>query len=189
MKYKGLIVAVVVLILVVVIPVGMYNGLVRRDVAVTTAWSQVENVLQRRADLIPNLVSSVKGYMKHEKEILDNLAKARTQYTGAKTFNEKLKAGALMEGALARLLVIVENYPNLKANETFNRLMDELAGTENRIAVERKRYNESVQDLNTTIRRVPYNLIANQFNFKAKPFFEAESGAKAVPKVDFETTK
>ncbi|MEW6558067.1 MAG: LemA family protein [Elusimicrobiota bacterium] len=187
MRNKDLLITIGIIVLVLVILGGMYNGLVKRDVAVTTAWAQVENVLQRRADLIPNLVSSVKGYMKHEQEILDNLAKARASYTGAQTVDEKMKAGALMEGALARLLAIVENYPSLKANETFNRLMDELAGTENRIAVERKKYNEAVQDLNTTIRRVPWNIIANFFKFQAKPFFEAEAGAKAVPKVDFGT--
>ncbi|HCJ67537.1 MAG TPA: LemA family protein [Elusimicrobia bacterium] len=186
---RNWLIALGVVILVVLLLVGMYNGLVKRDVAVTTAWSQVENVLQRRADLIPNLVSSVKGYVKHEKEVLKNLADARTQYSAAKTTDEKIKAAGQMGDALSRLLVIVENYPNLKANETFNRLMDELAGTENRIAVERKRYNEAVQDLNTTIRRIPYNFIASVFGFKAKPFFEAEKEAKAVPKVDFGTEK
>ena len=166
--------------------IGMYNGLVQRDVQVSTAWAQVENVLQRRSDLIPNLVSSVKGFARHEKEILENLANARTQYAGAKTVPEKIEASNRMEGALARLMVIVENYPNLKANETFGKLMDELAGTENRIAVERKRYNEAVQDFNTAIRRVPTNFIAAVFGFKGKPFFEAAPEAKAVPKVDFE---
>src|SRR5882762_8323334 len=115
----------------------LYNGLVRRQDAVDAAWSQVENVLQRRADLIPNLVSTVKGFAKHEKDILNRLAEARSQYAGARTVDEKIKASNAIEGAIGRLLVIVENYPNLKANETFAKLMDELAGTENRIAVER----------------------------------------------------
>ena len=165
---------------------GLYNGLVRRDIAVTTAWAQVENVLQRRADLIPNLVSTVKGYARHEKEIFVKLAEARTQYAGAKTQGEKIKAANLLEGAIGRLLVIVENYPNLKANETFSKLMDELAGTENRIPVARMRYNEAVKDLNTTLRRVPYVFFAGALGFKAKDFFEAAPEAKAVPKVSFE---
>lgn len=165
---------------------GMYNSLVRKDIAVTSAWAQVENVLQRRADLIPNLVSTVKGYAKHEKEVLKALADARAQYSGARSLDEKIKAGNAMESALARLLVIVENYPNLKANESFARLMDELSGTENRIAVERMRYNEAVQDFNTTIRRFPYNLLARAMGLAPKPFFEAAPEAKAVPKVSFE---
>ena len=166
--------------------VRMYNGLVQKQIGVDSAWAQVENVLQRRSDLIPNLVASVKGFAKHEKDVLTKLAEARTQYAGARSVDEKVKAANQMEGALARLLVIVENYPNLKANESFSKLMDELAGTENRIAVERMRYNQAVQDFNTTIRRVPQNLIARILGFTAKPFFEAAPEAKAVPKVSFE---
>jgi LemA protein len=168
-----------------ILAVGMYNGLVRKDVAVSTAWAQVENVLQRRADLIPNLVSSVKGYVTHERGVLDDLAEARTRYAGAATIDAKIKAAGEMEGALGRLLVVVENYPNLKASETFLKLMDELSGTENRIAVERKRYNEAVQDFNTTIRRIPYNFMAGIAGFSSKPFFEAQPAARNVPKVDF----
>ena len=166
--------------------VGMYNGLVQRQVAVDTAWAQVENVLQRRADLIPNLVSTVKGFAKHEKDILEKLAQARSQYAGARTVDDKIKAANAMEGSLARLMVIVENYPNLKANESFARLMDELAGTENRIAVERMRYNEAVQNFNTTIRRIPYNLLSGAMGFKAKTFFQAAPEARAVPKASFD---
>ncbi len=166
--------------------VGVYNGLVQKDIQVATAWAQVENVLQRRADLIPNLVSTVKGYTKHEKDILDNLALARVQYVGAKSVSDKMKASNVMESALSRLMVIVENYPNLKANESFARLMDELAGTENRIAVERKRYNETVEVYNVATRRVPSNFIASIFGFKEKSYFEAAPEARAVPKVDFE---
>lgn len=175
-----------VILLVAIGAVSIYNGLIRRDVAVTSAWAQVENVLQRRADLIPNLVSSVKGYVKHEREVLKALADARSQYAGAKSIDEKMKAAGMMEGALSRLLVIVENYPNLKANETFNRLMDELAGTENRIAVERMRYNEAVKDFNTSLRRIPHLFFARAMGFSARPFFEAESSAKTLPKVDLE---
>ena len=185
MKSKGLIIVIIVIAVLLLGFGGIYNSLVKKDIAVTAAWSQVENVLQRRADLIPNLVSSVKGYVKHERAVLDNLAKARAEYTGAKSFDEKTKAAGMMEGALSRLLVIVENYPNLKANETFSRLMDELSGTENRIAVERKRYNEAVQDLNTSIKRFPQNFVASIFGFKSKPFFESEENAKTVPKVNF----
>ena len=184
---RNLLIGLGILVVVLLGGVGMYNGLVQKDVSVTTAWSQVENVLQRRADLIPNLVSSTKGYMQHEKAIFEDLAKARSQYAGAKSQGEKVAAGQQMEGALARLLLIVENYPNLKANESFNKLMDELSGSENRIAVERKRYNEAVQDFNTTIRTLPNNLIAGTFGFKPKEFFQATEAAKEVPKVDFGT--
>lgn len=186
--FFGGIVGIIIIFCILFILVGvgvMYNSLVKRDVAVESAWAQVETVLQRRADLIPSLVSSVKGYMKHEREILDGLFKARTQYTGAKSLDEKIKAAREMDTVLGRLLVIVENYPHLKANETYIRLMDELAGTENRIAVERMRYNRSVQDLNTIIRKVPYNLVAKRFKFKMKPFYETEPAKKEVPKVEF----
>lgn len=153
MENKNKYIALGVVVLVLIIGVGMYNSLVKKDMAANGAWAQVDNVLQRRADLIPNLVSSVKGYAKHEKEIFEKLAEARAQYSGAKTVNEKMKAASAMDGALSRLLVIVENYPNLKANETFARLMDELSGTENRISVERMRFNQAVGDLNVAIRR------------------------------------
>ena len=182
-KKTAIIIGVVVVL--VLWTVGSYNGLVNRQVAVDQSWAQVENVLQRRSDLIPNLVATVKGYTKHERGVLDDLAQARTQYAGAKTVNEKMGAATQMGAALSRLLVIVENYPNLKANESFNRLMDELSGTENRIAVERKRYNEAVQVYDVSLRRFPQGLIASAFGFAPKPFFKAEPGAQAVPKVDF----
>src|SRR5581483_5002759 len=139
--------------------------------AVDMAWSQVENVLQRRADLIPNLVASVKGYAKHEKDVLEQLAQARTKYAGAQSVPDKIAAAGEMGSALSRLMVVVENYPNLKADATFMRLMDELSGTENRISVERRRYNEAVQDYDLSIRRLPYNLVAGPMGFKEKPFF------------------
>ncbi len=165
--------------------VRMYNGLVQKKIAIDGAWSQVENVLQRRSDLIPNLVSTVKGFAKHEKDIMNNLAAARSQYAGAKSVDEKMKASNAMEGALARLLVIVENYPSLKANENFSKLMDELSGTENRIAVERMRFNEAVKIYNTDIQIFPGNIVARVFKFGARTFFEVAPEAKAVPKVDF----
>ena len=173
-------------ILLAVILGGFYNSLVQKDVGVDQAWAQVENVLQRRSDLIPNLVATVKGYAKHEREVLDGLARARTQYAGAHGPSEKMAAAQEMGGYLSRLLVIVENYPNLKANENFNRLMDELSGTENRISVERMRYNEAVGAFNGAIRRVPGNLFAGVMGFKARPFFEADQAARTVPKVEFE---
>ena len=182
---RGLLIAAGVLFVLLLLGVGSYNGLVQRQVAVAASWSQVENVLQRRADLIPNLVSTVKGYAKHEREVFDRLATARAQYAGAASVEGKIKAANSMGEALSRLLVIVENYPNLKANESFNKLMDELSGTENRIAVERKRYNEAVQDYNLALRTFPRNLLAGAFNFQPKTFFEAQEAAKVVPKVDF----
>ncbi len=175
----------VLAILLVVKGVGAYNGIVRNDVAVNEKWGQVQNVLQRRADLIPNLVQTVKGYASHEKEIFENVAAARARLAGAKTPEETLKANAEVSSALTRLLVVVENYPQLKADQTFIRLMDELAGAENRISVERMRYNEAVGNFNASIRVFPNNLVAGMTGFNTKPFFEAEAKAKEVPKVDF----
>ncbi len=183
---KTLAVILGVVLLVAIAFGGMYNRLVSLDVGVTTAWAQVENVLQRRADLIPNLVSTVKGFARHEKDILTKLAEARTQYAGARTPDEKMKAANAMEGPLARLMVIVENYPKLKANETFGTPMYEDSGTHHRIAVERMRYNDAVQAFNTTIQRIPYNIVAGFKGYKPKTFFEAAPEAKAVPKVSFD---
>ena len=165
--------------------IGTYNGFVKLDESVKTAWSQVENQLQRRNDLIPNLVNSVKGYAKHEKEIFENVAKARASLAGAQTIGGKIKAANQMSGFLGRLLAVVENYPQLKANTNFSQLMDELSGTENRISVERKRYNDTVKKYNQNIRVFPKNMLAGFFNFKKAQLFEAAEQAKAVPKVDF----
>lgn len=169
--------------------VGTYNEIVRLDVAVNEKWGQVQNVLQRRADLIPNLVQTVKGYAAHEKEIFENVAAARAKLAGtlsaAKSPEEVMKANAEVTSALSRLLVVVENYPQLKADQTFIRLMDELAGAENRIAVERMRYNEAVSAYNSAVRVFPGSLVAAVAGFGPRPFFEAEAGAKQVPKVDF----
>lgn len=185
---KGLIVAVALGILAALAAmqgVGIYNGLVKLDVAVSEKWGQVQNVLQRRADLIPNLVQSVKGYAAHEKEIFENVAAARAKLGGARTPEETMKANAEVTSALSRLLVIVENYPQLKADQTFTRLMDELAGAENRIAVERMRYNEAIQTYNTGVRTFPSSIVAKFAGFPAKPFFEADAKAQEAPKVDF----
>jgi LemA protein len=162
-----------------------YNGLVTERESVDKSWAQVENVLQRRGDLIPNLVETVKGYASHEKEVFEKVAEARGRLAGATTPQEASAANAGLTSALGRLLAISENYPDLKANENFIRLQDELAGSENRIATERMRYNESVRVYNTHIKSFPANLIAGFFGFKEKDYFEAEAGAKEVPKVKF----
>ncbi|HKN47792.1 MAG TPA: LemA family protein [Candidatus Polarisedimenticolia bacterium] len=181
------VVGVVLLVLLVVAGslAGVYNGLVTQNEQVKNAWAQVQNVLQRRADLIPNLVETVKGYASHEKEVFETVAEARSKLAGATTPREAATANAGLNSALARLLAIAENYPNLKANENFIRLQDELAGTENRIAVERMRYNDAVRAYNTAIKRFPTNLVASVFRFGEREYFEAEEGAKEVPKVKF----
>jgi LemA protein len=164
---------------------GRYNQMVTEREAVDKAWAQVENVLQRRGDLIPNLVETVKGYAAHEKEVFEKVAEARSRLAGATTPQEASAANAGMTAALGRLLAIAENYPDLKANENFIRLQDELAGSENRIATERMRYNETVRSYNTLIKRFPNNFIAGLFHFAEKDYFEAEAGAREVPKVKF----
>jgi LemA protein len=166
--------------------VGRYNSLVTQREAVDGAWAQVENVLQRRADLIPNLVATVKGYAAHEREIFTEVADARSRLLAARDPAEAGQANQRLDSALGRLLAIAEAYPQLRANENFVRLQDELAGTENRIAVERKRYNDTVRDYNARIRQFPTNLAAGLFGFRAYEYFEAEEGAREAPRVDFE---
>ena len=179
--------AVVVLVLAIasMSVAAIYNRLVAQDQQVKAAWAQVENVLQRRADLIPSLVETVKGYAAHEKEIFETVAEARGRLAGATSPRQAAEASAAMSSALSRLIAIAENYPNLKANENFIRLQDELAGTENRIAVERMRYNETVRAYNTSIKRFPTNLFAGLFGFTEAEYFDAEPGAREVPKVKF----
>src|SRR5438105_4181022 len=162
-----------------------YNKFVGQEEAVKAQWAQVQNQLQRRNDLIPNLVETTKGYAQHEESVFKDIADARSQLLAAKSPDETIAAANRQTSALGRLLAVVENYPNLKANEQFNRLMDELAGTENRLAVERQRYNERVQEYNTSRRQFPANLTAKLFSFKDYPFFEAPPDAKAVPPVNF----
>jgi LemA protein len=162
-----------------------YNRFVSQEEAVKAQWAQVQNQLQRRNDLVPNLVETVKGYATHEESVFREIAESRSKLAGATTPAEQIAAANQQSAALGRLLVIVENYPNLKANEQFNRLMDELAGTENRLAVERMRYNERVQEYNTSRRQFPGVLTAKIFNFKDYPLFEAPPDARQVPKVDF----
>ena len=162
-----------------------YNDLVSQQVGVQTAWSQVENQLQRRNDLIPNLVETVKGYAKQETTIFTAIADARARIGSGQPPQSQMQASNDLSNAISRLLVVVENYPQLKSSENFMRLQDELAGTENRLAVERQRYNETVQAYNVHIRQFPSNLVASAFNFEQKPLFQAPESAKAVPNVKF----
>lgn len=165
--------------------IGPYNRLTRMDVEVDKAWAEVDNHLQRRNDLIPNLVETVKGYATHERELFEHIADARARLAGSTSIPDKIDASNEMSGLLSRLLVIVENYPQLKASENFMKLQDELAGTENRLAVARTRYNQAVGEFNTQIRVFPTNLIAGMFGFGAKEFFETPEAARQVPEVRF----
>lgn len=162
-----------------------YNKFVAQEEGIKAQWAQVDNQLQRRNDLIPNLVNTVKGYAAHEEGVFQAIADSRAKLAGATTPEQKIAAANEQTSALARLLVVVENYPNLKADQQFARLTDELSGTENRIAVERMRYNEKVQAYNTLRRSFPSNVTGGLFGFKEYPFFQAPAEAKAVPKVDF----
>ena len=164
-----------------------YNRIVNEEQQVEAAWGQVENQLQRRADLIPNLVEVVKGYASHEKSVFDNIANARSAMVGAGSRADKINASNQLDGAISRLLVVTENYPQLKADANFQRLMDELAGTENRLAVARNRYNEAVQVYNSDVRGIPGSWWARIGGFPPqKDYFKADAAAKAVPKVSFQ---
>jgi LemA protein len=166
--------------------VGKYNQLVTLNENVDTAWAQVENVLQRRNDLIPNLVNTVKGYAAHEQKVFIDVTEARAKVGQAQTIPQKVEANNQLTAALGRLLLVVERYPDLKANQNFLALQDELAGTENRIAVERMRYNEAVRGYNTFVRRFPNNFIAMVFGYaRENVYFKAEEGAKQAPEVKF----
>jgi LemA protein len=162
-----------------------YNTFTTQEEAIKAQWGQVENQLQRRNDLIPNLVSTVKGYAQQERDVFQAVDDARAKLAGATTPSDKIAAANQESAALSRLLVVVENYPQLKSNETFARLMDELSGTENRLAVERMRYNQRVQEYDTQRRKFPSNITAKVFGFKEYPYFDAPASAEAVPKVDF----
>jgi LemA protein len=162
-----------------------YNRFVTQEEAIKTQWAQVENQLQRRNDLIPNLVETVKGVAQQEKDVFGQIAESRAKLAGARTPEESIAAANEQSAALARLLVVVENYPQLRSSESFQRLMDSLEGTENRLAVERMRYNERIQEYNTARRRFPSNITAGIFGFKEYPLFDAPKEAEALPKVNF----
>jgi LemA protein len=198
MKSSRTLVIVLVIVAVVILfvswGIGLYNGLVRADEEAAKAWAQVENVYQRRADLIPNLVATVKGYAAHEKETLDAVISARAQATQVTVDPSKLDAAGIqkyqeaqgqLSTALGRLLMITENYPNLKADQSFLNLQAQLEGTENRITVERNKFNETIQQYNVMIRRFPRSMIAGMFGFEKKAYFEAQPGSEIAPTVEF----
>ncbi|HZQ21572.1 MAG TPA: LemA family protein [Terriglobales bacterium] len=187
-----ILIVIVVLVVIALLLFGPYigvrNTLVTKNESVKAAWSQVDIVLQRRADLIPNLVQTVKGYAQQEQTVFGEIANARAALLSARAPEDKIAANQRLDGALGRLLAVVENYPNLKSNENFLRLQDELAGTENRIAVERKRYNDALQDYNTYIQQFPHNIYAGWAGFKPNnAYFAASEGSREAPKVDFGT--
>jgi len=188
-------IGVIILIIIVLLAVWFgstfishRNEMVRKREAINSAWAQVDVVLQRRADLIPNLVETVKGVAGQEQKVFGDIAAARSALLNAKTPSDKIAANGQLDGALGRLLVIVENYPQLRSNENFMRLQDELAGTENRIAIERKRYNDAIQDYNTYIGLFPNNIVASLSGFtRNDAYFKAEEGSRTAPKVNFST--
>jgi LemA protein len=184
----ALVIGVIVLLVVVVLgiaAIGSYNRLVNLEEQVNNSWAQVDTVLQRRYDLIPNLVNTVKGYAKQEREVLTEITRLRSQWGEATTPAERAQAATGLEGALGRLMVVIEAYPELKSNQNFLALQDELSGTENRIAVERRRYNDTVRTFNQSLRRFPTNLIAGMLGFDARPYFEAAQGSRQAPSVQF----
>src|ERR1700734_727736 len=187
---KAVLGIVAVIVIIALIAGGMYvsakNQMVTLNEQIKSNWAQVDVVLQRRADLIPNLVSTVQGFAAHEEKVFGDIANARAALLGAKTPGEKIAANGQLDGALGRLLAISENYPQLKSNENFLRLQDELAGTENRIAVERKRYNDTLRDYNTYVQQFPNSFFAGMAGFKPnEAYFEASPGSREVPKVNF----
>ena len=188
MKKTGIIVIAVIAAVVLLLGISLIstnNSLVSMETEVDAAMANIDTNLQRRADLIPNLVNTVKGYAAHEQAALDSVTAARAQLAGASTVGEKAEADSALTAALNNLLVIVENYPDLKASANFTQLADELAGTENRIAVARRDYNDAVQEYNAAIRKFPGNLVAGMFGFEKKDFFQASAGAQDVPNVEF----
>jgi LemA protein len=182
----GVIILLVVTTVVVLFVISMYNSLIQLRNRVKNAWSQIDVQLKRRHDLIPNLIETVRGYMKHEREIMENITKYRSQAMDAKTVGEKAQAEGLLSGALGQLRVQVENYPDLKANQNFLALQEELTSTENKISFSRQAYNDQVLFYNNKIQMFPSNIIAGMFNFKQEEFFQVEDATeRAVPKVDF----
>ena len=188
MKKSWGITAVIVAVAVVIIGifVSSYNGLVASQTEAETAFANIDAQLQRRADLIPNLIETVKGAMAHEQDIINSVTDARAKYVGAGSVNDKLEAAGELESAISRLMVVVENYPDIKTNQNFISLQDELAGTENRIAVARKDYNDAVKKYNMKIRSFPKNIIAGMFGFEQMNYFEAAAGSDKAPSVSFQ---
>lgn len=187
---KSMIGIIAIVFLMIVVPGGMYistgNNLVTLEEGINSSWAQIETVLQRRYDLIPNLVETVKGYAEHEKSLLEEVTRLRSQWAGAGSSAEKIQAANAMESAIGRLMVVVENYPGLKANQNFLALQDELAGSENRIAVERRRYNEAVRTYNVAVRRFPGTWVAGCRGMETRSaYFEAAAPAQVAPKVQF----
>lgn len=185
MRGKGTLILIGIVVILAVIAFGQYNRLVSLDEAIDAQWAQVENQYDRRYQLIPNLVETVKGFAAHEQEAIDSVTEARARLAGASTVDARAEATSELESALARLLVVVENYPDLKADAHFVQLMDELAGTENRIARERQRFNDEVRAFNSTVRRFPAVLFARMLGFEPRPYFEAPAGSDQAPRVQF----
>lgn len=193
-KNLGWIIPVGIIVILVMWAIGGYNGMVQMDEQVQNKWANVETQYQRRADLIPNLVSTVKGYAKHEQQTLEDVVKARSEATQVKVDAENLtpeklaafqKAQSGVSSALGRLLAVAENYPDLKANQNFLELQSQLEGTENRITVARKDFNDAAKSYNQSIRQFPKNILAGMFGFEKKSYFEAEAGSEKAPKVEF----
>lgn len=184
-----LISVIAIIAIIVIFLVGSYNGLVNKSEAVDTNLSNLDVMLQRRADLIPNLVSTVKGYTSHETEIIDSITDARTKLMNANSVEEKSNANNELTSSLNALMVVVENYPDLKSSQNFIQLSDELSGTENRIAVARKDYNDAVKEYNTKIKRFPTNIVSGMFGYGEKEYFQASEGSEEVPTVDFNTVQ
>ena len=185
-KSTIILISVIAIIAILVLGlVGTYNGLVQKSEAVESSFSNIDTNLQRRADLIPNLVNTVKGYTNHETEIINSITDARAKLTSANTVEEKSNANKELSSSLNALMVVVENYPDLKASENFKQLSDELAGTENRIAIARRDYNEAVKTYNTSIKTFPNSMLAGMFGFAQKSYFEANESSREVPSVNF----
>ena len=182
---KGVIIVIAIVVIAILMIIGSYNKIVGAEEKVDNKFSDIDVNLQRRADLIPNLVNTVKGFAAHETEVINSVTDARAKLAGAGTIEEKANADSELTGALNRLLVVVENYPDLKASENFRQLSDELAGTENRIGVARRDYNDSVKDYNSLIKKMPQNIIAGIFNFEEKAYFMVKEGSEDVPNVEF----
>ena len=182
---KSIVIVLVVVVLLVLYGVTMFNSLVSKNEEVDNQWAKVETQYQRRFDLIPNLVETVKGAMKQEQDVFGKIADARTKYAGSKTVDEKAVAASEVEGALARLLVVMENYPQLKSMDVVLSLKDELAGTENRVSVERTRFNDTVKEINVSVKKFPTNLFAFLFGFGERSYFQAVVGSEEAPKVNF----